>query len=98
LSVPRSGARARAQAEPVRQPENSPGPDPQAYRQSGPDDQTGRLDELLAQATEAAGRFTQEKADREGRAQYATRLERQAHAEPERALRAEASYEAELEL
>ena len=91
------GRRPQPQSEPVREPENSPGPDPQAYRQSGPDDQAGRLDELLAQATEAAGRFTQEKADREGRAQYATRLERQAHAEPERALPAEASYEAELE-
>ena len=90
--------RPQPQSEPVREPENSPGPDPEAYRQSGPDDQIARLDELLAQATEAAGRFTQEKADREGRAQYATRLERQAHAEPERALPAEASYEAELEL
>jgi hypothetical protein len=54
------------QSEPVREPENSPGSDSEAYGQSGPDDQTARLDELLAQATEAAGRFTQEKADREG--------------------------------
>ena len=90
--------RPQPQSEPVREPENSPGSDSEAYGQSGPDDQTARLDELLAQATEAAGRFTQEKADREGRAQYATRLEREAHAGPERAVRAEASYEAEIEL
>ena len=51
-----------------------------------------------AQATEAAVRFTQEKADREGRAQYAARLEQQAHAEPERVLQTDASYEAEIEL
>jgi TrwC relaxase/AAA domain len=86
------------ESEPVREPGNSPGSGPESYGQSGPDDQTARLDELLAQATDAAGRFTKEKADREGRAQYATRLERQAHAEPERALPTEASYEAEMEL
>jgi hypothetical protein len=77
---------------------NSPGSDPEAYGQSGPDDQTARLDELLAQATEAAGCFTEEKADREGRAEHADRLEREAHAEPERTLQTEASYEAEIEL
>ena len=86
------------QPEPVREPENSPGSDPQADGQSGLDDQTARLDELLAQATEAAVRFTQEKADREGRAQYPARLEQQAHAEPERVLQTDASYEAEIEL
>ena len=85
------------QSEPVREPENSPRSDPETYSQSGPDIRTARLDKLLAQATEAAGRFTKEKADREGRAQYATRLEREAHAEPERPLRTEASYEAEIE-
>lgn len=84
-------------SEPAREPENSPGPDPEAG-QAGPDDRTARLDELLAQATSAAGRFTQEKADREDRAQYAARLERQAHAEPERTLQTEASYETEIEL
>ena len=83
---------------PVRGPESSPGSDPEADGQSGPDDQTARLDRLLAQATEAAGRFTAEKAGREARAQYAARLEREAHAEPERTLQAEASYEAEIEL
>jgi hypothetical protein len=86
------------ESEPVREPENSPGSDPEADGQPGPDDQTARLDDLLAQATEAAGRFTKEKADREARAQYAARLERQAHAEPERTLQTQASYEAEIEL
>jgi hypothetical protein len=83
---------------PVRGPQSSPGSDPQADRQPGPDDQTERLDQLLAQAAEVAGRFTAEKADREARAHYAARLEREAHAEPERTLQAEAPYEAELEL
>jgi TrwC relaxase/AAA domain len=86
------------QSEPVREPENSPGSDPEAYGQSGLDDQTARHDELLAQATEAAGRFTQDKADREGTAQYAARLEPDAQAEPERVLQTEASYEAEIDL
>jgi hypothetical protein len=57
-----------------------------------------RLDKLRAQTAEAAERFTAEKADREGRAHYAARLEREAYAEPEHALQAEASYEAEIEL
>jgi hypothetical protein len=83
---------------PVREPENSPGSDPEAHGQSGPDDQTARLDALLAQAAGAAGRFTKEKADRDARAGYAARLERQAHPEPARTLQAEASCEAEIEL
>ncbi len=83
---------------PVRGPERSPGSDPQADGRPGPDDQTARLDRLRAQAAAAAGRFTAEKAGREARAHYAARLEREAHTEPERALQAEASYEAEIEL
>ena len=83
---------------PVRGPQSSPGSDPQADGQPGPDDQTARLDTLRARTAEAAGRFTADKADREARAHYAARLEREAHAEPERALQAEASYEAEIEL
>lgn len=83
------------ESEPVRGPESNPGSDPEADSQPGPDDQTARLDKLLAQTAEAAGRFT---ADREARAQYAARLEREAHAEPERILQTEASYEAEIEL
>ena len=86
------------ESELVRLPQSSPGSDREADGQPGPDDQTARLDQLLAQAAEAAGRFTADKADREARAHYAARLEREAHAEPERALQAEASYEAEIEL
>ena len=86
------------ESEPVRGPESSPGPDPEADGQPGPDDQTARLDRPLAQAAEAAERFTGEKADREARAQYAARLEGEAHAEPERTLQTKASYEAEIEL
>ena len=88
----------QAEPEPVPEPESSLGSDPEAYGQPVPDDQTARLGELLAQATEAAGRFTAEKADREARAGYAARLEREAYAEPEANLQAEASYEAEIEL
>ncbi len=79
-------------------PERSPGSDPEADGQPGPDDQTARLTKLPAHAAEAAGRFTAERADRETRAQYAARLEREAHAEPERAPQTEASYDAEIEL
>jgi hypothetical protein len=86
------------ESEPVRGPESSPGPDPEADGQPGPGDQTARLDRLLAQAAEAAERFTAEKADREARVQYAARLEGEAHAEPERTLQTKASYEAEIEL
>jgi hypothetical protein len=83
---------------PVRGPHSSPGSDPHADGRPGPDDQTERLDKLLAQATEAAGRFTAEKADRQARAHYAARLEREAHADPERTMQTEPSYEAEIEL
>jgi hypothetical protein len=86
------------ESEPAREAGNGPGSDPEACGQSGSDDQMARLDELLAQATAAAGRFTKEKADWETRAEYAARLEREAHAEPERTLQTEASYEAEIEL
>jgi conjugative relaxase-like TrwC/TraI family protein len=84
--------------EPMRGPGISPRSDPQPDGQPGPDGQTARLDKLFAQTAEAAERFTAEKTDREARAQYADRLEREAHAEPGRALLAEASYEAEIEL
>jgi len=82
----------------VRGPECSPGSGPEANSQPGPDDQTARLDKLLAPTVAAAERFTAEKAGRQARAQYAARLEREAHAGPERALQTEASYEAEIEL
>ena len=86
------------EAEPMSEPESSPGADQEADGQSGPDDQAARLDRLLGQATEAAQRFTAENAAREARAEYAARLEREAHAEPEHTVQAQASYEAEIEL
>ena len=88
------------QPEPERVPEreSSPRSDPEANDQSGPDNRAARLDQLLAQATEAAQRLAAENADREARAEYAARLEREASAEPEHAAQAEASYEAEIEL
>jgi hypothetical protein len=86
------------EAEPASEPENSPGADQEADGQSGPDDQAARLDRLLGQATEAAQRFTAEEATRKARAEYTARLEREAHAEPEHIVRAQASYEAEIEL
>jgi hypothetical protein len=82
---------------PVRGPQSSPRSGPHADGQPGPDDQTARPGKLLAQAAEAAGRVTAEKADQQARARYAARLEREAHAEPERTPQAEASYEAEIE-
>ena len=84
--------------EPVPEPESSPRSDPEAVGQSGPDDQAARLDELLGRAAEAAQRFAAENAGREARAEYAARLEREAYAEPEHTVQAEASYEAEIEL
>jgi hypothetical protein len=79
-------------------PESSPRPDPETDGQPGPDDQAVRLDGLLAQATQAARCFAAENADRQARAEYAARLEREAYAEPEHMVQAEASYEAEIEL
>ncbi len=79
-------------------PESSPGTAQEADAQSGPDDQAVRLDSLLAQTIEAARRFTAENAAREARAEYTAHIEREAHAEPERTLQAEASYEADIEL
>jgi hypothetical protein len=57
-----------------------------------------RLDEMLAQATEAARRSAAGNADREARAEYPARLEREAYAAPEHTAQAEASYEADIEL
>jgi hypothetical protein len=88
------------QPEPERvpEPESGPGTDPEADGQSGSDDQAARLDRLLGLATEAAQRFTAGNVAREARADYATRLEREAYAEPEHSAQAEASYEAYIEL
>jgi TrwC relaxase/AAA domain len=86
------------EVEPASEPENRPRADQEADGRSGPDDQAARLDRLLGQATEAAERFTAEEAARKARAEYAARLEREADAESEHIVRAQASYEAEIEL
>ncbi len=78
--------------------ESSPRSAPEADGQPGPDDQAARLDRLLGRATGAAQRFTADNAAREVRAGYAARLEREASAEPEHTVQAEASYEADIEL
>ncbi len=65
---------------------------------SQPGGQAARLDELLGYAVEAAERLTAENADREARAEYAARIEREAQAEPELALQAQPSDQAEIEL
>jgi hypothetical protein len=88
----------RPEAEPASESENNPRADQEADGQSGPDAQAARPDRRLGQATEAAQRFTAEEAPRKARAEYAARLEREAHAEPEHIVRAQASYEAEIEL
>jgi len=52
----------------------------------------------FAQATEAAQRTVVDNANREARAEYAARLERETYAESEHMVQAVASYEAEIEL
>jgi hypothetical protein len=84
--------------EPVLEPESSPAANEEAEGQSGPYDQAGRRDVLLAHVTEAAKRFAGEHAGRAARAEYAAGLKREASAEPEHTAQAEASYEAEIEL
>ena len=84
--------------EPVQGPETNLKSDPTADGQPSPDNQKARLDKLLAQTATLAERLTVDKADRQARAQYAARHEREAHAEPERAPQAETQYEAEIEL
>jgi TrwC relaxase/AAA domain len=86
------------ESEPVREPESNSLSHPEADGQPGPDSQTARLDKLRAQTAEVAERLTAEKADRQARAQYAARLEREAYAEPERAPQTKPQYEAEIEL
>jgi hypothetical protein len=88
------------QPEPQRMPEpgSSPGSGPQADVQPGRPDRAASLDEMLAQATEAAQHLAAENAGREARAEYAARLRREASAEPEHTAQPQASHEAEIEL
>ena len=74
-------------------PEGKPAPAP-----PGHDDQAARLDELLAQASQAAQRLATQRDERQARSEYAVRLEREAQAQPEAERQAEARDGAEMEL
>jgi TrwC relaxase/AAA domain len=84
--------------EPMPEPDSTPGAGQAADDRSGPDDQAARLDRLLGQTTQAAQCLTAENATRQARAEYSARLEREAHAESDHIVHAQASYEAEIEL
>jgi hypothetical protein len=86
------------EAEPMPEPDSSPGVGQEADGRPGSDTQAARLDWLLGQASEAAQRLTAEDTAREARAGYAARLGREAHAESEHVVQAQGSYEAEIEL
>lgn len=62
------------------------------------DSQAGRLDELLGQATDAAGRLVADHADREARAEYTSRIEREIQAEPEPIRQPQVPDQAEIEM
>ena len=96
-------AERKPQPEPASEPEPAAGPpratepgnwselpvsSPEAASDYEPDGQAARLDEILAQVSEAAKRVAAENAGREARAEYAVRVEREAQAEPELALQA----------
>jgi hypothetical protein len=63
-----------------------------------PGNQASRLDELLGRAADATKRLAAENAEQEARAQHAARIEREAQAEPELALQAQAEDHAEAEM
>ena len=84
----RPRAQTQPEVEPAPESEISPRADQEAGGQSGPDDQAARLDRLVGQTAKAALRFAAEEATRKARAEYAARLEREAHAEPEHIVRA----------
>ena len=82
-------------------PQRTPQPeqDPQASLATDmePDGPVVRLGELLGQAAEAAERLAADHAEQQARAEYATRIEREALAEPEPTLQAQARDQAEAE-
>ena len=66
--------------------------------QHEPDARGARLDALQACADHAAQRLAADNAEREARAQYTARIEREAQAEPKAERRAGIPDEAEMEL
>ena len=93
---------------PQRAPEPNPsyasepdvGPTPEASPEDEPahDNQEARLDELLAQADEAAQRVRAQQAERQASSGYAERMERDAQAGSEAGRQAEALDQAEIEM
>ena len=84
-------------------PVSGPGPaapdiEAPAPQQHEPDAPSARLDVLQACADQAAQRLAADNADREARAAYTARIEREAKAEPEAERQAEVLDEAEMEL
>ena len=80
-------------------PQRTPEPDPSAAPRLDPkpspgdepvhDDTVTRLDELLAQADQAAQRIAAQEAERQASSEYAARIEREAQAESEAVQHAE---------
>ena len=95
--------RDRSLREPDRDPRVS-GPEPTTpgtealAPQHEPDARSGRLDVLQARAGEAAQRIAADNAEREARAEYVARIEREAQAEPHTERQAETYDEAEIEM
>jgi hypothetical protein len=95
--------RDRSLREPDRDPRVS-GPEPTTpgtealAPQHEPDARSGRLDVLQACAGEAAQRIAADNAEREARAEYVARIEREAQAEPHTERQAETYDEAEIEM
>jgi len=95
--------RDRSPREPDRDPRVS-GPEPTTpgtealAPQHEPDARSGRLDVLQACAGEAAQRIAADNAEREARAEYVARIEREAQAEPHTERQAETYDEAEIEM
>jgi hypothetical protein len=61
-----------------------------------PDGQAARIEQLLGHSAQAAECLAADNAEREVRAEYAARIDREARAEPEPTLQAQAQAEAEL--
>ena len=110
-STRQTGASARAELERRGLVRPSPGPpQPQAEHAPAADittadagaadanHQAARLDELVTHAATAAGRLAADHAERDTRAGYAARVEREAQVQPEPALQVQGQHDAEMEL
>jgi len=95
-----AGAPWLPQRTPETNPPSAPRPDPGTSLENEPaqDDRAAQLDELLAQADQAARRIAAQETERQASSQYAARMEREAQAEPEAGQHLEARDGAEIEL